>query len=108
MRSSNPPALAPSVLDVPPPPGWRREQTPLGPVYRRRHDDVAVMVTLEGDAFAMSVSRAGRAPSEADVRAALAAFALGARDVSVTPGATQGNGRHVTHVDGVLPANDRA
>jgi hypothetical protein len=108
MRSSHPPAFSTAVaLDVPPPPGWRRDRGPLGIVYRRRHDDVAVVVMLEGDVFTMSVSRVGRPPSDADVQAALAAFAPGAREVFITPGAAHGNGRHVTHVDGVLPANDQ-
>lgn len=106
-RSSSPPSLAPTVLDVPPPPGWRKERGPLGAVYRRRHDDLAVMVTTEGAAFAMSVSRQGRAPSEGDVRAALAAFAPGAREVTAWHGDAQPNGRRVAHVEGVLPANDR-
>ena len=77
MSSRPPPArdLSATVLDVPPPPGWRRLP---GGVYGRRHDDLAVMVTLDHDGAEprvwASASRRGRYPSDLEVRAALAAL----------------------------------
>lgn len=103
MSSRPPPArdLSATVLDVPPPPGWRRLP---GGVYGRRHDDLAVMVTLDHDGAEprvwASASRRGRYPSDLEVRAALAALVPSARDVAITRGGVQPGGRHVVHADG--------
>ena len=63
MPSNPPPAhtTTAAVLDVPPPPGWRRLP---GGLYARRHDDLAVLVTLDHDGAEprvwASASRRGR------------------------------------------------